>query len=118
MPKSEFFTPVRFPKTRSPADNRPKTKVVWDEDLLKEAEKSILLECAKIRVGTSKMVAGAIDNGRFGLPAENAIKVFLADPSDDTFAGIKDISRQDFGQLAGDYFVELLLKARKVIRNE
>ena len=118
MAKSEFFTPVDFPKVISPADQRPKNKVVWDADLLKEAKGAIDKECAKIRVGTSKLVPHAIDNGRFGLPAHNAIKVFLDEPSDETFAGLKPICRQDFGQQAGDYFVGLLLKARKVIPNE
>lgn len=118
MAKSEFFKPVEFPKTVSPGHQRPKTKVVWDADLLKEAKKAIDKECVKIRVGTSELVPHAIDNGRFGLPAHNAIKVFLEEPSDKTFAGIEPIARQDFGKRAGDYFVELLLKARKVVPNE
>ena len=118
MSKSEHFIPIEFPSTRSPADQRPKTKVIWDAELLKVAEKAISLECAKIRVGTSKLVSGAIDNGRFGLPAQNIIQIFLDDPSDETFAPIKAITRQDYGQSCGDHFVKLLLKARRVVRNE
>ena len=116
--KSEFFTPIEFPTQVSPAEQKPKTRVEWDKNHLSDAKKAIDRECAKIRVGTSKLVSRAIDNGKFKTPAENAIITFLADPSDELFERVKELTVQDYGQRAGDHFVTLLKKARKEVPNE
>lgn len=116
--KSEFFTPLEFPTQVSPAEQKPKTKVVWDEEILKAAKKAIDKEVARIRVGTSKLRVGAIDNGKFGTPAENAIKTFLEEPDDFTFDRVKELATQDYGARVGDHFVGLLKKARTEVPNE
>ena len=114
--KSEFFTPIEFPTSGS-ADQKPKPKVVWDEAILSAAKKAIDVEMGKIRTGTSKLRAGAIDNGKFVTPCDNAIKVFLNDPNDELFQRIKDLSSQDYGQRVGDFFVSELKKARTEVPN-
>ncbi len=116
--KSKFFEPIVFPGKTSPADQKPKTRVVWDENHLAAAKTAINKEVAKIRVGTSKLTKRAVDNGKFGTPAENAIKTFLDDPSDLTFDRVKELATQDYGQRVGDHFVGLLRKAREVVPNE
>ncbi len=116
--KSEFFTPIEFPTQVSPADQKPKTRVEWDENHLADAKKAIDKECAKIRVGTSKLTTRAIDNGKFKTPAENALITFLADPSDQLFQRVKELTMQDYGLRVSDHFVGLLKKARKVVPNE
>lgn len=115
---SNYFKEVEFEDTLSPADQRPEMVVVWDEEGLKDALKAIQAEIAKIKVGTSEFTHYAINPSKFGFPAENAIKVFVADPSDRTFEGIEAISKQDLGALAGKEFVRLLREARKEVPNE
>lgn len=116
--ESEFFTPIEFPTEVSPAEQKPKTKVVWDENHLADAQRAISKEVAKIRVGTSKLRVGAVDNGKFGTPCESAIKTFMKDPSDFTFDRVKELATQDYGQRVGDHFVSLLKKARSEVPNE
>lgn len=116
--KSEFFTPIEFPSTVSPADQKPKTKVVWDENHLADAKKAIDKEIAKIRIGTSALRVGAVDNGKFKTPCESAIKTFLDDPTDFTFDRVKELATQDYGQRVGDFIVGLLKKAREEVPNE
>ncbi len=72
--KSEFFTPVRLPTAANASKPKPPPKVVWDENILSDAKKAIAKEYERIRVGTSDLVPGAIDNGKHKTPAENAIE--------------------------------------------
>jgi hypothetical protein len=116
--ESEFFTPIEFPTEVSPAEQKPKFKVEWDENHIADAKRAIDREVAKLRVGTSKLRTGAVDNGKFGTPCENAIKTFIAEPSDFTFDRVKELATQDYGQRVGDHFVSLLKKARREVPNE
>ena len=115
---SEFFKPVEFKEPPSPADNRPKTKVVWDEEKLQAAFKLIKKELEKIRSGTSEFTTYAIEPSSFGFPAANQLKIFLSDPSDKLFDHFKQIARQDWGKRAGDHFAALLSAARREEPNE
>jgi hypothetical protein len=116
--KSEFFTPLEFLTQSNPAEQKSKTKVVWDENLLADAKEAIDKEVARIRVGTSHLTKSAVDNGKFGIPCETALKTFFDDPSDFTFARVKDLASQDYGSRVGDHFVSLLKKARKEVTDE
>ena len=108
---SRFFTEIEFEPSGN--DDKPDyTKVAWCGAKLKQALEEIEAEIEKIRHGTSELVPRAIDPGRFGFPAHNAIKVFISNPSDKTFEGIHAICRQDFTGRAGDKFYELLKAAR------
>jgi len=110
---SRFFEPVEFEPPKDPADQRPDKVVFWDPEKLAEAWKEIEVEIAKIKIGTSEYVSRAIDPGRFGFPAQNAMKIFISDPSDKAFEGIHAICRQDFMARAGDRFHKLLKDARE-----
>ena len=88
---SNFFKEVEFEDTVSPAEQRAKLRVVWDEDMLKSAFETIQTEIDQIKGGTHEMTTHAIQPSSFGFPAENAIKVFVKDPSDRTFEGIEEI---------------------------
>lgn len=109
---SKFFNEVEFKIPPNPATPEP-PKVVWHKNKLEQSFKKIASEIEKIKNGTSEYVAYAINPGRFGFPAENAMKIFIASPSDKAFIGIKDICCQDFGARAGNLFYELLKEARE-----
>jgi len=116
---SEFFTEVEFDLPASPGLNPPKEVVTWDAKILKESMENIEGEIEKIKNGTSKHTTYAINPGKFGFPALNAMQIFVADPSDKTFKGIHDIARQDFGARAGDLFFMALRSARTAVgRND
>jgi len=117
MSETEFFKEVEFEMPPSPGLNPPKEVVTWDAEILKESMESIEAEIEKIKNGTSKHVTYAINPGKFPFPALNAMRIFVADPSDKTFQGIHDICRQDFGSRAGDLFYLALRSARKVVKN-
>jgi hypothetical protein len=111
-PVSKFFEPVEFEEPKDPADNRPTTVVTWDKDMLDKAWEAISAEITKIKRGTSDFYKYAVNPGSFGFPAENSIKIFLDDPSDKTFEGIREICKQDF-KGAGEYFYQLLKACRE-----
>lgn len=113
----EFFNEVEFEDTLSPAEQRSETRVVWDEDMLKSAFETIQTEIDQIKSGTHEMTIYAIQPSSFGFPAENAIKVFVKDPSDRTFEGIEEIASANWGARAGKHFVALLREARKEVPN-
>ena len=115
---SEYFKPVEFEEPKDPGHQRPKTIVKWDEEKLKEAWVQISAEIEKIKNGTSEYHPYAVNPGRFGFPAENAIKIFMSDPTDKAFDGIHAICRQDFSGRAGDHFHELLKACRSEVPNE
>lgn len=114
---SKFFNEVEFEMTPSPASQKPAKVVVWDKTKLDAAFEEITQELIKIKGGVSEFVPRAIDSGKFGFPAMNAIKIFLSDPSDKTFEGIPEITRQDWGARAGNHFTALLKAAREVKDN-
>lgn len=117
--KSEFFTEIDFIIEANPDDHqKPDTVVIWDDEKLKSAFKEIEIELQKIRGGISEYVPRAIDPGKFGFPAENAIKIFLLAPNDRGFEGVKQIAKQDWGARAANHFIALLKVAREVKKNE
>lgn len=117
--KSEFFTPIEFPSEQSAADQEPKApQVVWDENHLSDAKKAIAKETSKIRAGVSKLTVRAIDNGKFKMPADQALITFLEDPSDELLQRVKELTVQDYGQRVSDHFVGLLKNSRKEVPNE
>lgn len=115
---SRFFTEVEFPDLPDTTHQRPEKVTVWDAEKLAAAMDTIELELAKIKGGTSELVPRAIDPGKFGFPAQNAIKVFIRDPSDKVFDGIRPIANQDWGARMGKFVVETLLAARTEKTNE
>jgi anthranilate phosphoribosyltransferase len=115
---SKFFTPVEFEEPEDPGHQRPATVVVWDKEKLDVAWTQIKEEIAKIKDGTSEYVPRAINPSHFGFPAANAVKIFIKDPSDKAFLGIRDICRQDFMGRAGDRFHELLKACREEKPND
>ena len=115
---SDFFKPVEFEEPPDPADNRPKTRVVWDEEKLKAAHKMIKAELEKIRNGTSEYHPYAIEPSSFGFPAANQLRIFLTDPSDKLFKHFCQIACQDWGKRAGEHFAALLSAARSEVPNE
>ena len=116
--ESKFFKEVEFEIPPNPDEQKPKTVVVWDKDKLKAAFKEIEAELEKVKNGSSEYVPRAIDPGRFGFGAQNAMRIFVDDPSDKVFEGIHPICNQDFGAKAGNYFNGLLKEAREEKTNE
>jgi len=117
--KSEFFKEVEFTIEPFRGDsNKPATKVVWDEDKMKEAWATITTELSRIKGGTSEYYPRAVDPGSFGFPAANAIQIFMDNPSDKGFADLAGITTQDWGKKASVYFLGLLKAARGVQDNE
>jgi len=110
---SKFFQKLEFEEPEYEGVVKPKTIVFWDKEKLKTVLEQILSEIEKIKNGTSEFVPRAIHPSTFGFPAENAIKIFVSDPSDKHFEGIKEICRQDFMSRAGDYFHNLLKDCRE-----
>lgn len=108
---SKYFEEVDFPVPPSPAEP-PRPVVVWDQEKLNEAFRLITLEIDKIRDGTSSLTTYPINPGSFTIPAINAIRRFVDNPSDKAYKGVHEICRQDFGARAGDAFHKLLRAAR------
>ena len=115
---SRFFEEIEFEESKDPGHQTPKLLVVWDEEKLAAAWAEIKDEIEKIKVGASELHPRAVTPGQFGFPAENAMKIFLRDPSDKAFEGILAICRQDFAARAGDHFHELLKASRSEVPNE
>lgn len=115
---SKFFEEVEFEIEKSPADPRPKTIVVWDPEKLKAALAEIEEELTKVRGGASEYVPRAIDPGKFGFPAQNAIKMFVRDPSDKGLKDVTAIAKQDWGARMGAHVTTLLKDARSEKINE
>lgn len=115
---SRLFTPVEFKEPEDPGHQKPKTKVVWDKEKLQMAWTKIEVEIKRIKSGSSDYVPRGINPGSFGFPAENAMKIFIENPIDKSFKGIKEICRQDFMSRAGDLFYDLLKECREEVPNE
>lgn len=114
---ARFFKEVEFSLPDFEEEKPKKPGVFWDKAVLKKALKEIQAEIEKIKVGKSEYTTYAINPGKFPFPAENAIKAFVSNPSDRTFLLIREISNQDFGARAGEYFFELLKKGRVEVPN-
>ena len=110
---SEFFKEVEFVIPPDPSAPKAAPVVTWDKEVLAQALERIEAEIVKIRHGTSKHTTYAIDPGGFGFPSMHAVKVFVEEPSDKTFAGVPSILKQDFGPRAATLFKELLNAARE-----
>jgi hypothetical protein len=108
----EFFKEVEFEMPESPAKPAAPPVVVWDPEILAEAVKRIEAEIEKIKNGTSEHSTYAVNPGDRGFPAMNAVKIFVADPSDRSFRGVSEILVQDFKVRAGTLFTALLKAAR------
>lgn len=117
---SRFFNEVEFDDPNDDFQKLQKRgpRVIWDKDKLKKAYEEISHQISKIKNGTSDYTVYAVNPGSFGFPADNAIKIFISDPSDKAFEGVLEICRQDFGAKAGNHFHSLLKEARREETNE
>lgn len=108
---SKFFTPIEFPVETDPQLPRP-TETVWDLEVVKAANAAILEEIEKLKSGTSQYSHYAIDPGKNGFPASNALKVFVRDPSDKLLKNFEDTAASTWGARAGKAFTAKLRAAR------
>lgn len=115
---SRFFQELEFEEPKYEGVVKPKTVAFWDKEKLKVALDQILDEIEKIKNGTSEFVPRAINPSKFGFPAENAVKIFVSNPSDKLFEGIREICIQDFMFRAGVYFHQLLKECREERPND
>lgn len=116
--KSEFFKEVEFSVESFGGDsNKPATRVYWDKAKLDKAYEDIKTELRRIKGGTSDYSPRAVDPGTFGFPADNAIRIFIDNPTDKGFKDLQGITVQDFGKKASVYFLGLLKVAKEVIPN-
>jgi len=110
---SKYFQPIDFKVTPNP--ELPKqTKVVWDSEKLKAAHEQILADIEKIKTGTSQYSAYAVDPGRFGFPAVNALAKFIQSPDDRLLKTFEDTAKSTFGARAGNDFADRLRTAMTV----
>jgi hypothetical protein len=115
---NRFFEPIEFKEPIDPSSNKPKEIVIWDKEQLKQAWEEIQKGIEQIKRGTFPGISVALDPGRFSWPAANAVKNFMEEPNDRNFKGIREILRQDFKASGGEKFYRLLLKCRRVEKNE
>ena len=111
---SKFFTPVEFVVPTDPSLPKP-TKTVWNTEKLAQAEKEIKEEVESLKSGTSQYSVYAIDPGRFGFPAINALNKFIQSPNDRTLKSFEDSANSTFGTRAGKAFTDKLREAMEVV---
>jgi hypothetical protein len=113
------FKPVKFEVSESPGrPERPKTKLVINSDKLEPAIKKIQEEFELIRTGASEYTTYAIDNGAFGSPVGNALKILESKPSVDNVKRFLQAATQDVGIRASNYFKELLTPTVEEVEND
>jgi hypothetical protein len=106
---SKYFEEVDFPLEEDPTlPKPPKPKMVFNPESVVAATARIRAEFDKIKHGTSDHTQYAINPGHFGFPADNRLKIFELDPTEENYVAFVQISKQDFGVRAAAYFAELL----------
>lgn len=104
---SKFFQPIEFKVEPDHELPRP-TETVWDTSAIKLAEASIMAEIESLKAGTSQYSAYAIDPGKAGFPAVNALKVFVRGPTDALLKNFEATANSTFGARAGKAFTAQL----------
>lgn len=104
---SKYFQPIEFPVEADPELPRP-TETVWDTDAIVLAEASILAEIDLLKAGTSQYSAYALDPGKNGFPAVNALRTFVRGPNDRALKSFEDTANSTFGSRAGKAFTAKL----------
>jgi len=116
---SKYYEQIELDFSEDPnIPARSKPEKPFNVDKLKEANDLICTEIGKIRKGTSDYHHYAVEPGSFGFPASNQLTIFMEKPCEKTYQAFKEIAVQDFGALAGNYFMELIDEARKESNNE
>lgn len=104
---SQFFKPVEF-KVEADPDLPRTTTTVWDKEKIAQADKDIKAEVEALKAGTSKYSVYAIDPGKHGFPAMNALKRFLEAPGDKTLEVFAASAVSTWGARAGNEFTAKL----------
>lgn len=104
---SKFFQPIEFTVEPDPELPRP-TETVWDVAAIKAANAAILAEIEKLKAGTSEYSAYALDPGKNGFPAVNALRFFVHAPNDKSLKNFEDTADSTFGARAGKAFTAQL----------
>jgi hypothetical protein len=116
---NKYYEQIELEFSEDPnTPEKSKPEKPFDGAKLMEAENTIRMEIGKIRKGTSNYHHYAVEPGSFGFPAANQLTVFMEKPCEKTYQAFKEIAVQDFGALAGNYFMELIDEARKENNNE
>jgi hypothetical protein len=109
---SRFFQPIEFPVEPDQVLARP-TETVWNASVVELASTAILAEIEKLKAGTSEYSVYAIDPGKHGFPAVNALKAFVKSPSDKLLKNFEETANSTFGARAGKAFTAHLRNARE-----
>jgi hypothetical protein len=114
---SKYFKEVELVTPVNPADTKPKTIKRFNKERLKGVFRKIDEELERVKNGVSTYTTYAIRNS-FGSPAENRLRIFKLDPTEDNYKAVLEITTQDFGVRLSDYFKELIEKTREEVPNE
>jgi len=114
---SKFFEPVVF-GFPPPDASKPVPVVSWDREIIQKAFKEIIAEIEQIKGGISPLTTYAIDPGKFEFACLNSLELFVQSPSDKSLQIAWDVSKQDLGVRAGNYFYGLLKASRSENPNE
>lgn len=110
---SKYFTEVEFEMPEDPgAPVKKPVKATFDREKLPAAIAEIRAEFDRIAGGTSKLTSFAINPGGFGFPAQNRLKIFEADPTEDNYKAFLELAKQDLGQRVAIYCMSLLVDAQ------
>jgi len=110
---SKYFQPVEFEIPKDP-DLPRQTTTIWHADKVAAAAAEIKAEVGRIKSGTSQYSTYAVDPGRFGFPAINALNAFVQNPTDKLLKNFEDTANSTFGARAGRDFTTKLRTAREV----
>lgn len=110
-----YFTEIEFELPEDPGV--PKKKAVkpsFNKEKATAAVVEIKAEFDRIAKGTSKLTTYPINPGAFGFPAENRLKIFEADPTEENYKAFIEICKQDLGVRVAFHCLELLKEAQNV----
>ena len=111
---SKYFTEVEFVLPEDPGENaRPKPKMTFDVDKIKEAAGKIQAAFEEIRSGSSDLTSYPIDPGNFSFPTGNRLSMLIKDPTEVNYIGFLEIAKQDLGLKAATQFMEWLKDAKE-----
>jgi hypothetical protein len=110
---SRFFTEVEFELPEDPgAPTKKVTKASFNKEKLTTAIAEIRAEFDRIAEGSSKLTAYPINPGGFGFPAQNRLKMFETDPTEENYKAFLELTKQDLGQRVAIYCMGLLIEAQ------
>lgn len=106
---SKYFNEIEFELPVDPGAPAPKPKQAsFDKEKVAAAIAEIRAEFDRIAAGTSKLTAYPINPGGFGFPAQNRLKMFEADPTEENYKAFLELTKQDLGQRVAIYAMGLL----------